>query len=1387
MASATYSFLDIAVLDEVRQRLVAGQSLAILLPDLSEILWANAGGAKLFGHADIEAAIGGQPKLAATALRQMRAAAGHPGAGQTRPVAMRVTRGLKSAILQLEVTGIALPDGELALLFSQEHEGVSESAIARDLVSGFSEPGHFAAVLDDSGAVIEASADFDALGLPWEMLGKIMDEVRDEDDRLVKRRLAGSSGLYPAGLARISDTPLRGLLLVVDDGTPLPASQPIVEAEAPTEGSEAEVPATIVEAASGSGTSNTDAPVAEDCTEDNAAPDEAETRGEGSAAHPGGDKENELEAPAATSPASRQPSEEQRVRRSVRFAWRTDEEGRFSAISDEFRQAVGEAAGDVIGRRFRDVSNAFGLDNDGSIARLLERRDTWSGRTVLWPMAGTALKIPVDLAALPVYGRGRVFEGFRGFGIARLAEAVEDPEAIGLVLVPGERPETAPQPTPTQDEPASDEEQPSPITGDSQLGTETEIIDSDAPGDDPFQGEKPVLESAAQPVQTTDDKVVRIADANLTPREGGLSPSERTAFREIGERLRKANAALIEREKKRAEEKASQESVDAGSIAPVERGEDGSGAEAETGSDTAFADDTADPRASDASVVDEAEHTAPAGEEPVETAGNIETPAAEISADEPAEPVRRRVVFLNPIDEEEPETVQAEEVTSAEAADEAPASPGEEIEDWYFEADTPDAEEHVAAADEPVVVEPVEDDAEQDEAAPDNVLPFISEPQSAETDAETPPSEALSDSSDLAAEEDEAEGQSEEFAAPPATEEDDAGPEHDEDAADVAAASAEGELHEPDLEHDGEAVPHLLQDDDAEEAVGAVGSDEEAATPAKVTVSGENDASSGEHAEDEAATSPRSNGVEDAEVTPLVPQPPKSEPAAIVTYLPSAYAHVARSVEPARGSDIALLQGLPLAILVHSGERLHFANREFLKLTGYADLAELEAKGGLEALFGDTHESAVPGEEHHAMALRHADGSEEPVEAHLQSITWQGRKALALAIWPIRPARNAPSPERIAELEARLEEMRAIVDTATDGICVIANDGTIRSINRPAEALFGFDAENVTGKPFTSLFAIESQRQVKDYLTAISGNGVASVLNDGRQVIGREAQGRFIPLFINIGRLPNQSGYCAVLRDITHWKRTEDELNRAKAQAEQASSQKSEFLARVSHEIRTPLNAIIGFSELMIDEKFGTIGNDRYRDYLRDINRSGNHVLDLVNDLLDISKIEAGQQDMHYEPVSLNETLGQIVAMMQPQANSDRVIIRSSFSSRLPDVIADSRSVRQIAINLLSNAVRYTPAGGQVIVSTAYSHDGSVALRVRDTGVGMTGAEIEEALKPFKQINSLKRKRGEGTGLGLPLTRAMTEANRAKFSITSTPGEGTLVEIIFPPARVLAD
>ena len=180
---------------------------------------------------------------------------------------------------------------------------------------------------------------------------------------------------------------------------------------------------------------------------------------------------------------------------------------------------------------------------------------------------------------------------------------------------------------------------------------------------------------------------------------------------------------------------------------------------------------------------------------------------------------------------------------------------------------------------------------------------------------------------------------------------------------------------------------------------------------------------------------------------------------------------------------------------------------------------------------------------------------------------------------------------------------------------------------------------------------------------------------------------------------------CAVFRDITPWKKAEDELLNAKRQAEKASSAKSDFLAKISHEIRTPLNAIIGFSEVMMQERFGPIGNERYRQYLKDIHTSGGHLVSLLNDLLDLSKIEAGKLELTFASVDLNELTQQCVALMQPQANRERIIIRTSLPPTLPPVIADARSVRQIVLNLLSNSIKFTGAGGQVIVSTALSDD----------------------------------------------------------------------------------
>ena len=236
---------------------------------------------------------------------------------------------------------------------------------------------------------------------------------------------------------------------------------------------------------------------------------------------------------------------------------------------------------------------------------------------------------------------------------------------------------------------------------------------------------------------------------------------------------------------------------------------------------------------------------------------------------------------------------------------------------------------------------------------------------------------------------------------------------------------------------------------------------------------------------------------------------------------------------------------------------------------------------------------------------------------------------------------------------------------------------------------------------------------------------------------------------------------CAIFRDLTLWKKAEDELLTAKQQAERRSSAKSDFLAKISHEIRTPLNAIIGFSEVMMQERFGPIGNERYQQYLKDIHASGGHLISLLNDLLDLSKIEAGKLELTFASVDLNELTQQCVALMQPQANRERIIIRTSLPTTCRRCVADARSVRQIVLNLLSNSIKFTGAGGQVIVSTALTTTGEVVLRVRDTGVGMSEKDIAIALEPFRQLATSSRWGSSGTGLGLPLTKALAEANRA--------------------------
>ncbi|HXZ46932.1 MAG TPA: PAS domain S-box protein [Pseudolabrys sp.] len=478
---------------------------------------------------------------------------------------------------------------------------------------------------------------------------------------------------------------------------------------------------------------------------------------------------------------------------------------------------------------------------------------------------------------------------------------------------------------------------------------------------------------------------------------------------------------------------------------------------------------------------------------------------------------------------------------------------------------------------------------------------------------------------------------------------------------------------------------------------------------------------------------------------------------------------------------------LPVGILIYRLNNLIYANRAFLEWTGYSTLDALSEAGGLDSLLIEDKRTSTSKRKRSSsktLTIATVNGKQKPVEGRLSSVIWNGENALLLVIDTHVTPVGSNETQTDPDIRRENRELKAILDTATDGVLVLDQAGRILSANRSAEALFGYEAAEFNGLSIENLLVPESRHAVLDHLDRLAQGG--GTLDAGYEVIGRVRQGGLVPLHTTMGRIENGEKICAVLRDVTAWKRNEEELINARRAAEKASTAKSEFLAKISHEIRTPLNAIIGFSEVMMDERFGPIGSERYRQYLKDIHASGGHLISLLNDLLDLSKIEAGKLELTFVSVNLNDLVQQCVAIMQEQANRERVIIRTALPASLPQIIADARSMRQIVLNLLSNSIKFTGAGGQVIMSTALTDHQEVVLRVRDTGAGMTEKELQTALEPFRQVATVTHWDAIGTGLGLPITKALAEANHARFRITSQVDDGTLVELTFPTTRVLA-
>ena len=720
------------------------------------------------------------------------------------------------------------------------------------------------------------------------------------------------------------------------------------------------------------------------------------------------------------------------LERPVKFVWQMDADRRFTLVSDELAGAVGPAAAELVGRRWDEVATAYDLDHDGVVAAALSRHDTWSGRTVLWPIEGEALRLPVDLAALPAFDRGRTFTGFRGFGTCRADAPVPDPTGLGRRLAPAVD-AAAPRPAPL----VESELEPPLFPADE----ESARIDQDHPIDDAFAGDlgdDPILAA----------RVLAAVEWPATTEE--TAPAEAAT---------PAEAPAV------------------------------TSAEAPTEPDATDADTASLPSPTTAAT------TMPTGDETIAVAAPTprlrETPAA-------AAPARPAVRVVGP----------------------------------------------------------------QDLARLPKESTRLSVPERL---AFRQIAEAL-------------------------------------------GARIEGE---PDPEPQHRTAP-----EDAPSRFVAAPAGETVAAPV---------------------------------VTP--PAAPATEPA-----VPPSF-------------DSRLVDRLPIAVALLRDDTLVHANERFLSLLRYPDLASLRAAGGADALFVGPHVARRfdTGRDHVTPVLAR-DGTVVPCDASIVTVPLDGASAVMLTLEERRPAAPGEAAPAAAADRDRIAELEAIVDTATDGVLMLDGSGLVLSANAAAEALFGVDRRAMIGRSLTDRLAPESRRSAMDYLDGLAANGVASVLNDGREVIGVVAPEGLIPLFMTIGRV--SSGpfprYCAVLRDITQWKKSEEELTSARRRAEEASIHKSDFLAKISHEIRTPLNAIIGFSELMLDERFGPVGSDRYKDYLRDIHVSGSHIMSLVNDLLDLSKVEAGKMDLRFEAVPLADVISESVALMQPQANRERIIIRSSLPAGIP-------------------------------------------------------------------------------------------------------------------------
>jgi PAS domain S-box-containing protein len=357
---------------------------------------------------------------------------------------------------------------------------------------------------------------------------------------------------------------------------------------------------------------------------------------------------------------------------------------------------------------------------------------------------------------------------------------------------------------------------------------------------------------------------------------------------------------------------------------------------------------------------------------------------------------------------------------------------------------------------------------------------------------------------------------------------------------------------------------------------------------------------------------------------------------------------------------------------------------------------------------------------------------------------------------------------------------------------VIVTDDKMRItvFSSGAEAIFGYAADEVIGREVECLMPVQMRDLHGKHIQAFRESHVTGqMMGERSEIVGRRKDGEEFPAEASLSKLKTPLGmyFAAVLRDISSQKATLRDLLAAKRAAEGASEAKSRFIANMSHELRTPLNAIIGFSELMMGQCFGALGDPRYREYAADIRKSGEHLLSLINEILDISRIEAGSIELNEEaPLEIEELIDHCTRWVTARAADTGVALRTEIAPETPALRGDPRLLTQILLNLISNALKFTPAGGLVKVRAGLATSGGVEIAVADTGIGMSPQQLERIGEPFLQFDDDKGRRGEGTGLGVSIAKRLAELHGGELSIDSAAGRGTIATLRLPKARSIA-